>query len=67
MEYGRKIVEKYKIGFAVKDNEYDSLKSIIDKYNYIELQKNVFKVREKFLINNNIKRLDDFYRSIIEE
>jgi hypothetical protein len=66
MEYGRKIVEKNKIGVAVKDNEYGSLSSILDNYNYKTLQNNVFKVREKLLIDDHIKELGDFYQSAIE-
>ncbi|MBU4501399.1 MAG: hypothetical protein KKA79_02310 [Nanoarchaeota archaeon] len=67
IEYMKKLVEKYKAGFSVKDEELDDIHSVIDKYDYEELRKNVFKAREKFLINNYAERLIKFYDEIIQK
>jgi glycosyltransferase involved in cell wall biosynthesis len=65
LEYYAKIVEDNRIGFSVKNKELANLRKKIKMYNYDELRKNVLKAREKFLIDKHIKRLDNYYESLI--
>lgn len=62
----KKIVEENKVCLSVKDEELNNLHNIIDKCNYEELRANVFKVREKLLIDNYAEKLEEFYDSIIQ-
>lgn len=65
LEYGKEIVEKYKIGFAIKDEELPNLRSFIEKQNYSELKENVLKAREELSLSNQVWRLEKFYDEII--
>lgn len=66
MEYIKNMVEENKIGFSVKDGEFDNLHNTIDSYDYEELRRNVFKTREKLLFDKHEKDLVNFYDTIIE-
>lgn len=66
MEYIKNMVEENKIGFSVKDREFDDLNNMIDSYDYEELRRNVFKTREKLLFDKHEKDLVNFYDTIIE-
>jgi len=62
-EYGyiAPLVEKYKIGIVISQNEIDSLLDVIKKYNYERLILNVQKAREEFSMKNHIGRLIGLY------
>jgi len=66
LEYFSKIIQENEIGFSICNNDIDNLFNIIKKHDYDKLRKNVIKFREIFLIDNHIKRVGDFYKSIIE-
>lgn len=66
IEYMKKIVEENKVGIVVKDEEFDDLHNIIKSYDYEELKKNVFKAREKLLIDNYVKDVDKFFETVIQ-
>lgn len=60
------IIENYKVGFTIKVGEINHIKEIIKKYDYEKLKGNVLKAREELSIDNQIERLEDFYRRIAE-
>ncbi|HEY9247267.1 MAG TPA: hypothetical protein VIO11_10510 [Candidatus Methanoperedens sp.] len=62
LECIRKLVEKYKIGIIVKDEDLNSLKQIIENQNYTDFQSNVLKAREKLSLDNQVPRLEKFYQ-----
>ena len=66
MEYIKNMVEENKIGFSIKDEEFDNVHSTIESYDYEELRRNVFKTREKLLFDKHEKDLVNFYDTIIE-
>ena len=61
----KKTVVENKVGFPVKDEEFSNLRNMIEKNDYSELRKNVFKTREKLLIDNHAERLIEFYDKVI--
>jgi hypothetical protein len=65
LEYLTKIVKTHQIGFGINNNEIENLIKIIENYNYNNLVNNVYKFRKNWLIQNHIKRVNDFYENIL--
>lgn len=63
----KKTVVENKVGFSVKDEDFSNLRKMIEKNDYEELRENVFRAREKLLIDNHAKRLIKFYDEIIQK
>lgn len=67
VELIKKTVVENKVGFSLKEDEFGSLHNMIEEYDYKELRENVFRAREKLLIDNHAERLVKFYDNIISE
>jgi hypothetical protein len=66
-EYGKKIIEKFKIGFAINEQSLDSFNSIVKKYELRKLCENIAIARKEISIKENIARLVTFYNRLMEE
>ena len=64
MEYGKEIIKRYRIGFAIKDEEIGNLKEKIKNQKYDELRENVLKVRNELLLRKQVNRLEEFYEKV---
>lgn len=62
--HNREIVEQYKVGFSVKDEELVKLKNILDKTNIEFFRSNVLNERKRLTINYNSNSLIEFYNLI---
>lgn len=65
LECIRELVEKYGIGIIVKDEDLNTLKQIIEKYDYVDLKRNVIKAREALSLSNQVPRLEKFYEKLM--
>ena len=63
----KKTVVENKVGFSVKEEDFSNLRKMIEKNDYEELRENVFRAREKLLIDNHAERLIKFYDEIIQK
>ena len=64
IEYNKYLVEKHDVGFSVKDEELSELKNLISRNHR---KWNIEDARRKFSLKNNIRKLEQFYRSIINK
>ena len=60
------IMKKYDIGFSFNSlKDLKKIKSKLEKKNYQKLEKNVFKARQDFLMENNFERLEKFIQEVV--
>jgi len=65
--YGKEMIEKYKIGFCIKDEELKNLKLMIESYNYEKIRKNVLKAREELSLDKQVHKLENFYKIVVSK
>lgn len=63
----KKTIVENSIGFSLKEDEFGSLRSMIEKHNYERLREDVLKAREELSIENHVERLVKFYNSVLED
>lgn len=67
LEIVKETIEKYRIGFAIRDKELPSLKEMIKSCDYAGLRKNVLKVRNELSLKNQVYNLVEFYERVVSE
>ena len=65
LEYGKALIEKYKIGVSIKDRDLDKLSQVLKKQDYPRLRKNVLEKREDLSLQNQYGKLAKFYQKIL--
>ncbi len=64
LEFMKKIIEENEVGFAVKYEELENLREIIEKKDYKKVLKNISKFQKKFSLSKNISKIEKFYEEI---
>jgi hypothetical protein len=64
-EYGKKIVDKYGIGFSIRDEDFNNFHSIISNYDYNFMRSNSLRTREELSLGKKVKELEKFYIDVV--
>lgn len=62
-----KIINDYKIGIVINEENFKNLRKKIKKLDYKKLEENILKAREKYDMENHFNRIEDFINKVIEE
>lgn len=64
LEFMKKIIEENNVGFAVKYEELDSLRKIIEKKDYKKISRDIGKFQKDFSSSKNIRLIEEFYEKV---